>query len=132
MYYTFSCYTALSIELQASETNDVIMAGMQYSLGCVVTLLNSTLSSPNITLYGPDSLPVTNSTDLVITYASADSGDVTVTLDIVTHTSHAGRYRCEAVLSNGEQADVTEHLIVRSKYHTVHMLYIQLTILTEE
>ena len=98
------------------------MAGMQYSLSCVVTLLDPSLSSPNVTLYRPDGLPVTNGTDSVVMYTSADSGNVAVMLDIVTHTSHAGRYRCEAVLSNGEQVDATEYLIVGSKCGNEHML----------
>lgn len=91
------------------------MAGSSQSLTCTVYVKNSTLFPPtNITWVRPNGQQENSDKNVSLT-SLATIMNITIHFPVL-RTSNAGPYTCHVMLDNGEFANVTEYLLVKSQY----------------
>lgn len=103
---------ALNLDILPIE---IALAGSSQSLTCTVYVKNSTLFPPtNITWVRPNGQQVNSDKNISLTSLDTIT-NITIHFPVL-RTSHAGPYTCQVMLDNGEFANVTEYLIVKSQY----------------
>ena len=106
-------YTALSVDVVRDALG---LAGFPFTLTCIVTLTNVSLSPPDVAWLGPDGRELTNSTQISVYAPVTENVTTLLMLEFLPMlTSHAGKYGCYVELVNEETAFVEESIAVQSK-----------------
>ena len=114
-----------TLGISVSNDGGSFIAGQSYNLTCTVTLEN-TADTPTVEWLGPNSNPLSNSSDITVERLRVNNFTYTTTLHFTTlRTSHGGQYSCQVTLGSVNNT-AAMNITVLSKFFHLLMILVSL------